>query len=193
MPIARVAEAEGEPMSDQEEPVEYWVNVYRDFVDMGGRTREDADLNHMEMWEGDCQRIACRRLRFVPGRGFKDISPKPRLTRSPRSPEAREKDRKRMLEYHRRKREAAAAASPPMDPDQSASESGLVHEFDDSATETTSARSSETRDEPQNGDGGRPPARGRSRNTADGSSRSVSAESGSGHHATAVIDHEPLP
>lgn len=45
----------------------YWVNVYQGFVDMGGRTRADADLLHRDMVELDVeanQRLACRLLRW---------------------------------------------------------------------------------------------------------------------------------
>jgi hypothetical protein len=61
--------------SPQDKPFEYWVNVYENHIDMGGSTREEADANAQFMAE-EFRRIDCRLLRYMPGKGLRDITPK---------------------------------------------------------------------------------------------------------------------
>ena len=82
------------------EPFDYWVNNYQDFVEMGGSTREQADLLHREMW-GDEPRLDCRLLRYVSGKRLKDITPK--AVRN-YSEESRKRKSEKMLEYWRKRK-----------------------------------------------------------------------------------------
>jgi hypothetical protein len=88
---------------DTDGAFEYWVNVYPAHIDMGSKTREEADMMDREL-SGDetdpgFRRIDCRRLRYTPGSGLKDVTPKPRRTHE-WSPEARAAQAERMRQRH---------------------------------------------------------------------------------------------
>jgi hypothetical protein len=90
------------------ETFEYWVNVYAGFIDMGGRMREHADTMDRELWqmagEEPQPRLACRLLRYTPGKGLVDVTPKPERRTNAMSAEARARAAERMREYHRQKK-----------------------------------------------------------------------------------------
>jgi hypothetical protein len=80
--------------SPQDKSFEYWVNVYENHVDMGGSTRGEADAN-AEFMANEFRRIDCRLLRYTPGKGLRDVTPKRKYVRNV-SEEQRAESRERI-------------------------------------------------------------------------------------------------
>lgn len=88
-------------MSDPEKanvPLEYWVTVLENYIEMGGHDRESAEAyGRMLASEGE-KVIAQRLLRYIPGKGLVDITPKGKRKNN-MSPENRAKAAERMRRY----------------------------------------------------------------------------------------------
>ena len=91
--------------SEPEKAFEYWVNVYPGFIDIGGDTREEADRNN-QAWveyspdDDGFRRLDCRLLRYTPGIGIKDITPKRIKRRRNLTPQEREARAERLRRLH---------------------------------------------------------------------------------------------
>lgn len=89
------------------EPFEYWLNIYPGFIDMGGRSREEADRLHREFWADENERLDCRRVRYVPGKGLVDVTDRKQKRTYNVSPENRAAASERMREMWRKKKQEA--------------------------------------------------------------------------------------
>jgi hypothetical protein len=98
----------------QDKPFEYWVNVYERHIDMGGSMREEAE-EHAEVVVSDgYRRVDCRLLRYTPGKGVRDVTPKQKRPRnvSPDVRAAASARMKRLLAEGRVGRKKPEAAVP---------------------------------------------------------------------------------